>query len=123
MNKDNDSISDVWQVANEKPHKIKIKVGGDIYACCDGKNVWDEAMKTLIPQILDVNVLSWEGHALNSLKKLRATLDKEFEYDDNELSIVRFKNVVKRWLKIERSKLKTSFLEGKIDYPINIELL
>jgi hypothetical protein len=38
MNKDNNSISDVQQIAGEKPHKIKIKVGGDIDGCYDGKN-------------------------------------------------------------------------------------
>jgi len=45
-------------------------VGGDIVGCCDGKNIWDEAVKTLIPQILDASVLSWEGHTPNSLEKL-----------------------------------------------------
>jgi hypothetical protein len=66
VNKDNDSISDVCQVVGKKPRKIKIKVGGDTYGHCDGKNAWDEAVKTLIPRILDVSVLSWEGHALDS---------------------------------------------------------
>lgn len=61
-------------------------MGGDIVGCCDGKNIWDEAVKTLIPQILDASVLSWEGHTPNSLEKLWATLDKEFEYEDNEIS-------------------------------------
>jgi hypothetical protein len=36
-----------------------------------------------------------------------------FEYEDNELSIMGFKNVVKRWLKTKRSKLKIRLLEGK----------
>jgi hypothetical protein len=45
-------------------------VGGDIDGCYDGKNVWDEGVKTLIPRILDVSVLSWDGHAVDSLKKL-----------------------------------------------------
>jgi hypothetical protein len=91
-------------------------VGGDINGCCDVKNVWDEAVRTLNPQILDVSVLSWEGHALNSLEKLWATLDKEFEYEDNELSTVGFKNMVKGWL-----KTKIRFLEGKTNCPINIK--
>jgi hypothetical protein len=34
---------------------------------------------------------------------LRATLDKEFEYEDNELFILGLKNVVKRLLKREAS--------------------
>ncbi len=56
-------------------------------------------MRTLIPWILDINVVIWEGHEPLSLDKLRATLDKEIEYMGNELSTVGFKNVVKRWLK------------------------
>ncbi len=52
-------------------------------------------MKMLIPQILDIIVVEWEGHKLKSIKKLRAALDKEFENEDNELSIISLKNVVK----------------------------
>jgi hypothetical protein len=32
-----------------------------------------------------------------------------------------FKNVVKRWLKMEKNELKTRFLEGKTNCSINIE--
>jgi hypothetical protein len=56
-------------------------------------------VRTLIPLILDVSVINWECHKPASLKKLRAALDRQFEYVDNELSMVGFKNVVKRWLK------------------------
>ncbi len=73
--------------------------GRDINGGYDGKNAWDEMVRTLIPRILDINVMEWEGHKLESLDKLRAGLDKEFEYVDNELSMVGFRNVVKRWLK------------------------
>jgi hypothetical protein len=52
---------------------------------------------------------------------LRVALDKDFEYMDNELSVIAFKNVVKRWLKIERCTLKTWSMAGKRDYPINIQ--
>jgi hypothetical protein len=49
---------------------------------------------------LDISVLQWEGHEPSSLSKLRVALDREFEYVNNELSIVEFKNVVKKCLKI-----------------------
>jgi hypothetical protein len=67
---------------------------------CDGKNVWDEVVRTLIPHVLDVNVIEWECHKPTSLKKLRAALDKQFEYVNNEFFVVGFRNMVKRWLKI-----------------------
>lgn len=76
---------------------------------------------TLIPWILDVSVIDWERHESASLEKLKAILDKQFEDINNELSMVSFNNVVKRWLKIEKSKLKARFMVGKKDCPINIE--
>lgn len=48
-------------------------------------------------------------------------LDSKFEYVDHELSMVGFGNVVKRWLKIKRNKLKAQYMVGKRDYPPNIE--
>jgi len=68
-----------------------------IYGGCDGNNVWDETIRKLIPHILDINVVEWEGHNIESLEKLKATLDREFEYSDNELSMIGFNNVMKRW--------------------------
>jgi hypothetical protein len=54
---------------------------------------------------------------------LRATLDKEFKYVDNELSTIGLNNVVKKSrLKIKRSKLKSRFLARRTKCPINIEL-
>lgn len=79
-------------------------------------------MRTLILRILDISVLPWEGHFPESLKKLRATLDKEFEYVDYEFSTMGFKNVVKRsQFKIGTSKLKSRFLARRTKCPINIE--
>jgi hypothetical protein len=66
---------------------------------CDGKNAWDEVVRTLILHTLDINVIEWEHHEPTSLEKLRATLDRQFEYVDNEFSMVGFKNMAKRWLK------------------------
>jgi len=70
---------------------------------------------------MDVSVIKCKCHKPSSLKKLKKTLDREFEYVDNEFSLVGFKNVMKRWLKIERSKLKIRFMVGKKDCHVNIE--
>ncbi len=66
--------------------------------------------------------MEWEGHSHESLEKLNVGLDKEFEYVDNEFSVVGFKNVVKRSLKTKRNKLKARYIVVKKDCPINIEL-
>lgn len=52
------------------------------------RTMLDEVVKTLIPQILNINVVEWEGHKPESLEKLRAFLDVEFEYVDKELSLI-----------------------------------
>jgi hypothetical protein len=54
---------------------------------------------------------------------LRITLDKEFEYFENEPSTVGLRNVVKRWLKTKRNKLKSRFLGGRSKCLVNIELV
>jgi len=79
-------------------------------------------VRTLIPKILVISVLQWEGHEPSSLNKLKVVLDKEFEYVNDELTIVKFKNVVKRWLKTECCKLKAMYLGGKTECPVNIEI-
>jgi len=62
---------------------------------------------------LPISVVKWEGHQLKFMKKLRETLDTEFENVDNEFSIIRFKSMVKRSLKTKKRKLKTKLLGGK----------
>jgi hypothetical protein len=59
----------------KKPHKIKIRLKRDINGGSDRNNFWDEVVKTLILQILDINVVEWEGHKPESLKKLKVFLD------------------------------------------------
>jgi hypothetical protein len=94
MKKENDATTGARQAMGKKLHKILIKARGDVDRCY--KNVWDEMMKMLIPQILGISVVEWKCHKLKSIKKLRATLDKEFENEDNELPIIGLKNVAKR---------------------------
>jgi hypothetical protein len=65
------------------------------------ENAWDETIRMLIFHILDISVVEWEGHGIESLEKLKAVLDRDFEYIDNELSMIGFRNVVRKWLKIE----------------------
>jgi hypothetical protein len=48
MKKESDVTIGARQVMGKKPHKIYIKVGGDVDECYEGKNVLDEVMITLI---------------------------------------------------------------------------
>ncbi len=45
---------------------------------------------------------------LKSIKKLKAALDKDFENEDNELSIIGLKNVVKRMVEDRMKQVEMS---------------
>jgi hypothetical protein len=43
-----------------KPKKLRVKDGGDIDGGCPGKNAWDDAIRCLVPRILDMSIIEWE---------------------------------------------------------------
>ena len=105
----------------QKPHRVRVKAGGGIDGGCEGKNEFDEALRSLVPRILDVSCVVWNEQAPQSVEKLRSAIDNQFEYVGNQLSDKGFKNAVKRQMKTERSKMKGWFLSGKKECPVTIE--
>jgi hypothetical protein len=105
----------------QKPQKVRVKAGGGIDGGCEGKNEFDEMLRSLVPRILDVSCVSWIDQSPSAIERLRAALDKEFEYVGNPLSDRGFKNAVKRQMKTERSKMKAWYLGGKKQCPVYIE--
>ena len=105
----------------QKPHTLRVKACGGIDGGCEGKNAFDEAHRSLVPRILDVSILKWKMQNPSSIEKLRSATDNEFEYLENNLSNMGFKNAVKRQLKTERSKMKGWFMSRKKQSPIFIE--
>jgi hypothetical protein len=97
--------------AGKKPHNISVTPSGEIDAGCSGKNSWDSLVRTYVPRILDMSVIDWEKQRPEAVQKLRETLDHNFEYLGNELSVLGFRNAVKRYLKTERSRLKAHLAE------------
>ena len=97
----------------KKPHTLRVKQGGGIDGGCEGKNVFDEALRSLVPRFLDVSCLRWKLQHPSSVEKLRSAIDVQFEYLDHNLSDLGFKNVVKRQMETERSKMKGWYLSGK----------
>jgi hypothetical protein len=112
---------DARRAVGQKPQKVRVKAGGGIDGGCEGKNEFDEALRSLVPRILDVSCVSWKDQSPSSIERLRGALDKEFEYVGNPLSDKGFKNAVKRQMKTERSKMKAGFLGGKKECPVFIE--
>jgi hypothetical protein len=78
-------------------------------------------MRTSIPQTLDMSVLSWKKQSLDAIAELREHLDRDFEYVGYHLTEFGFRNVVKRFMKSERIRLKRQYQEGHTACPIYIE--
>jgi hypothetical protein len=105
----------------QKPHRVRVKAGGGIDGGCEGKNEFDEALKSLVPRILDVSCVKWKYQPPNNVGKMKNAIDNEFEYVGSHLSEKGLKNAVKRQMKTERSKMKGWFLSGMKDCPVFIE--
>jgi hypothetical protein len=88
---------------------------------CLGKTAWDDAIRGLVPCILDLSVVEWEGQKPEAVQKLRDKLDAEFEYTGNPLSMQGFRNAVKRYLKSERLRLKIQYRLGDTTNPVHIQ--
>jgi hypothetical protein len=104
-----------------KARQIRVKPGGEIDGACPGKNGWYDTVRGLVPRILDISVVDWEGQKQEAMQKLRESLDTEFEYLDNPLSMQGFRNAVKRYLKLERSRLKMRYRSGDTSNPVHVQ--
>ena len=119
--KDVEEKMDARVAVGQKPHKVRVKANGGIDGGCEGKNEFDDALRSLIPRILDVSCVTWKDQSHCSIETLKSALDKEFEYVGNNLSTIGFRNAVKRQMKTERHKMKAWFLSGKKECPVNIQ--
>jgi coenzyme F420-reducing hydrogenase gamma subunit len=104
-----------------KPNQLHVKPGGYVDQASKAKNAWDDAIRSLVPRMLDMSVIEWEGQRPESLEKLREALDLEFEYLGCPLSIWGFRDAVKRFMKTERSRLKGKYLAGDTQCPLHIQ--
>jgi hypothetical protein len=119
--KEAETNEELRRLGGQKPHILRVRAGGGIDGGCEGKNAFDEALRSLVPRILDVSVLKWKMQHPGSVEKLRSAIDNEFEYVGHSLSDIGFKNAVKRQMKTERAKMKGWFMSGKKQCPVFIE--
>jgi hypothetical protein len=47
--------------SGRKPRQITVQPGGEVDGACPGKNAWDDAIKGLVPKILNISIVDWEG--------------------------------------------------------------
>jgi hypothetical protein len=105
----------------QKPNKLRVKEGRDIDAACPTKNAWDDAMRSLVPRLLDMSIIEWEAQRTATVEKLRDALDADFEYVPVTLSQRGFRNAIKRFMKTERSRLKARYMAGDRTCPVHID--
>jgi hypothetical protein len=74
-------------------------------------------VRSLVPRLLDISTVDWEGQKPKAVQKLRDRLDSEFEYLGYPLSMQGFK----RYLKSERSRLKARFRAGDPKNPVHVQ--
>jgi hypothetical protein len=116
-----DQVVQERTAAGRKPYTLRVKAGGEIVGRCLGKNAWDAVVRTSVPRTLDMSVLSWKEQSLDAIAELREHLDRDFEYVGYHLTEFGFRNAVKRFMKLERARLKRQYQEGHSACPIHIE--
>jgi len=84
--KDFDTTSLEKSVSGKKASAIHVTRSGEIDASFLEKNDWDQSMRSLAPLIFDLSIVYWNNLKPHTLKKLRKTLDVEFEYLGNKLN-------------------------------------
>jgi hypothetical protein len=107
--------------AARKPYRLQVKVGGEIARGCPCKSAWDATVRTSVPRMLDMSILSWKEQSPDAIAELREHLDRDFEYVGYHLTEFGFQNAVKRFMKSERARLKRQYQEGHTTCPIHIE--
>jgi hypothetical protein len=107
--------------AGRKAKQIRVKPGREIDSACPGKTSWDDAVRSLVPRLLDISAVDWEVQKPEAVQKLRDRPDSEFEYLGYPLSMQGFRNSVKRYLKSERSRLKARFRAGDPKNPVHMQ--
>jgi hypothetical protein len=70
-----------------KPNQVQVKARGEIDGGCDGINIWDSVVRSVVPHTLDMSILSWEGQSTEVIDELKEHPDCDFEYLGNNLSI------------------------------------
>ena len=71
---------DVRRTRGQKPHPVKVKACGGIDGGWEGKNEFDEALRSFVPWIFDVNYVKWKEQSPNNAEMLKSAIDNEFEY-------------------------------------------
>ena len=110
------------KIVGNKPHSVSVSADGELDGGSPRKNAWDRSVRFYVPKFLDISIIDWEKQRPEAVDRLRDVLDKDFEYLNYHLSMIRFRNAIKRYLKTERSRLKAHYLLGDETCPVHVNL-
>ncbi len=101
---------------------VEVSVRGRIDGACDGKNAWDDFIRSRAPHILDVFILHVKEQNSTDMAELRAKMDALFEYLHNPVCQKGFEDSIRQFLKGEKSQLKHLFThKAQCTCPMGIE--
>jgi hypothetical protein len=104
------------------PHKVQEIRHDKIDGACERKDAWDGAIRSLAPQILNMAVVTITEQDPINMARLRLQLDGKFEYLGGELSVVGFRDCVRRFMKGERARLKKRYAQkGAKACPLGVD--
>jgi hypothetical protein len=96
---------------------------GKIDGACDGKNEWDNALRSLVPHCLNMAIVKVGDQSLVDMSELNGQLDDLFEYLNHELSARNFKDCIRRFMKSKRARLKTCYKRnGRTTCPMSVDV-
>jgi len=80
-----------------KPHVIKIIAKGGIDGAYEGKNTWDDLMRSITPCYLDVYIIHVREQNPSDIATLQSRMDGLFEYLHNPLCHKGFEDFIDRF--------------------------
>ncbi len=84
-----------------KPQVVEASVRGRIDGAYKGKIAWDldNKIRSITPRVIDVSIVHVRDQQPTDMVDLHQRMDEQFEYLNNPLSIKRFENNVRCFLK------------------------
>jgi hypothetical protein len=93
-----------------KPHEVEMTFRGRIDGACEGKNAWDDILKSMAPCELDVSIVHVKDQNPIDMATFQAQMDTLFEYKNNPLCRKGFEDAIRQFSKGERSWFKHLFI-------------
>ncbi|KAG0574318.1 hypothetical protein KC19_VG253900 [Ceratodon purpureus] len=89
-----------------KPFTLQVKSFGIISSGCAGHLKWQEYVRDLTSQMLDMSMMKFKDQNDNSKAKLCETLRSKFEFLEHDVTDLSLNKMIKNWLRKDRELMK-----------------